>query len=388
MRNRKTPHPLPYPCYTIPVLILVTLGLADTAYLALSHYRNYTDISYSSFCAISKAVNCDTVSQSPWSILLDIPVAIWGFFGYLLFGILALAARKNTPEKIPLWSLLFILGLLYSGTAVYFGYISATRIHSYCILCLLSYGISFTLLLYAWIIRRRFDKDSLQKSLAKALSTLPGNPLLKIGLPLLVIAFIGVKTALPHYWTYTFPPLSETIHTGMTEDFHPWIGAENPRLTIEEYSDYQCFQCYKMHFMLRRLIAGYPDRIRLIHRQYPMDHKENEIVVPTRFHVGAGKMARIAIYAATQGKFWQANDLLFELGRDKETFNTRMIAEKTGLSAGVLSMATRDKNIGLLLRRDILEGMKLGITGTPSFVINGQLYKGSIPAEILKEALR
>ncbi len=347
MQNKRSKQALPYQYYFIPVLLLVLLGLADTAYLAISHYRNYTDISYSSFCALSKAINCDTVSQSPWSILFGLPVAIWGFIGYLLYGILLIAAGKNTTEKIPFWSLLFILGVLYSTAAVYFGYISATKIHSYCILCIVSYGISFSLLLYTWIIRRRFDDDSLLSSLSKAFLHGKKNTFLKIALPVLAILILGIKFSLPQYWNYSISPLTPNLATGMTKDFNPWIGAEDPVLTIEEYSDYQCFQCYKMHFMLRRLIAQHPDKIRLIHHHFPMDHTVNEIVVPTPFHIGAGKMAMMAIYAASRGKFWQTNDALFKLGRNKEPFNTKTLADLTGLPAGEFSMATRNKNIRL-----------------------------------------
>ena len=49
--------PLPYHYYAIPVFILLLLGLADTGYLIYSHYHNYTDISFSSFCSLTKAIN-------------------------------------------------------------------------------------------------------------------------------------------------------------------------------------------------------------------------------------------------------------------------------------------------------------------------------------------
>jgi uncharacterized membrane protein/protein-disulfide isomerase len=388
MQKNRSPHPLPYRYYYIPTLLLVLVGMMDTTYLAISHYKNYTDISYSSFCALSRAINCDTVSQSPWSILLGLPVAIWGLFGYAVFGIILFAAHNNKPEKISLWSLLFLLGLLYSAAAIYFGYISATKIHSYCILCILSYGISFSLLVYAWIIRRRFDKHDFVKSLGTALPYLSRNIFLRTALIILVFLGIGTKILLPQYWSYTLADPDHTIATGMTKDFHPWIGAQDPILTIEEYSDYQCFQCYKMHFILRQLIARYPDRIRLIHHHYPMDNSVNNIIVPTPFHVGSGKMAMMAIYASLKGKFWETNDVLFEMGRTKKPFNTKILAEKTGLPSGELAMATKDKRIMLLLRKDILAGMKLKIMGTPSFVINNQVYAGVIPASILEDAIK
>ncbi|MCI5207241.1 MAG: hypothetical protein D3910_00245, partial [Candidatus Electrothrix sp. ATG2] len=130
---------LPYHVYTIPILFLAAVGIAASAYLALSHYRNYTDIGYSSFCALSQSINCDTVSQSPWSILFGLPVALWGILGYTAFFLLSLPAQTNTKERRPLWDLLFILSLLFSLFALYFGYITATKIGSYCIVCLLTY---------------------------------------------------------------------------------------------------------------------------------------------------------------------------------------------------------------------------------------------------------
>ena len=388
MRINTSSGPLPYKYYYFPVLLLVLLGLTDTLYLALSHYRNYTDITYSSFCAISKAINCDTVSQSPWSILFGMPVALWGFFGYLLYGTILMAARKKTQQQLSLWSLLFLLGFLFSLAAVYFGYVSGTKIHSYCILCILSYAISFALLIYSWLIRRRFDNRPFLTSLAQSFSFILGNRFLKITLPILIALFIGIKISLPHYWTYTLPAVSDKISTGLTEDLSPWIGAEQPTLTTAEYSDYQCFQCYQMHFMLRRLISQYPTKIRLIHRHYPMDNAVNEIIVPTPFHVGSGKMAMMAIYASFKNKFWQANDALFQLGQQKKPFNTKTLSQETGILPGELAMATRNPKIRLLLQRDIRKGMLLHITGTPTFVINNQTYQGSIPAEILEKAIQ
>jgi protein-disulfide isomerase/uncharacterized membrane protein len=382
--------PLPYNYYYYPVILLVILGLADTTYLAVSHYRNYTDITYSSFCALSKAINCDTVSQSPWSILFGLPVALWGALGYFVYGLLLILVRKNTPAQTPLWNLLFILGLLLSSASVWFGYISASKIHSYCIMCIFSYTINFILLLYAWIICRRFNKTSPLLETIKACKALAKNTMIQVASLCLIVTLVGLIYFIPHYWTFTFPEASSNIPSGLTKEWHPWIGSEDPLVTIEEYSDYQCFQCNKMHFLLRRMVAEHPEKIRLIHHHFPMDHTVNEIIVPTPFHIGSGKMALLAIYAASQDKFWQMNDLLFALGQSKEPFNTKTLAEKTELSAGALSRATNTSGskVRLFLQNEIRQAMKLGITGTPSFVINDKVYTGSIPVEILEDILK
>lgn len=143
-----------------------------------------------------------------------------------------------------------------------------------------------------------------------------------------------------------------------------------------------------MHQFLRNFIAEHPDTIRLVHHHYPMDHEFNNIVVPEPFHIGSGKMAMIAIYAASKNRFWKMNDALYAVGREKQAFNTRFLAEQTGFSAGELAAASQHPQIREALLYDIRQGMKLHITGTPSYVIDGQVYTGSIPAELLQKGIR
>jgi hypothetical protein len=61
-KQKEQIQPLAYFWYVIPVAIIALIGLFDSLYLSISHYRNYVDIGYQSFCAISKAINCDTVA--------------------------------------------------------------------------------------------------------------------------------------------------------------------------------------------------------------------------------------------------------------------------------------------------------------------------------------
>jgi uncharacterized membrane protein/protein-disulfide isomerase len=384
----RRPPPLPYHYYVLPVLFLLILGLADTGYLAWAHYKNYTDLTFSSFCALSPSVNCDTVSQSLWSILLGLPLAYWGFFAYGLFLLLFLATWGQTSGSKQLWSFLCLLGLLYAVAAVSFGYISATKIKAHCILCLASHTISFTLLFSSWIILRRFLVGSFSTALKDGLRYIFHSQPLKIGLLSIFLGILCTKIFLPPYWQYTLPPLAHTIPNGLTEEGHPWIGAENPAITIHEYADYQCFQCGKMHQFLRQLIAEHPGKIKLVHHHYPMDHEFNAIIVPEPFHIGAGKMAMIGIYAASKNKFWEMNDALYALGRQKEPFNTKTLAETTGFSSGELAAATRHPKIREALLYDIRQGMKLEIVGTPTFVVDGNVYPGVLPANILKQIMQ
>jgi protein-disulfide isomerase/uncharacterized membrane protein len=376
--------PLPFPVYFWPVVMLTISGMADSIYLSISHYRVYTDIGYASFCAISKAINCDTVSQSPTSILWGAPVPIWGVFGYACVLLLLPLAGSKEAQHVRIWSLLLGVFLCFSLYSITLGLISALVIHSYCLMCIVSYGINFVLLFYTWLIRRRFGENGWLSGLFQDVHFLWHQkriPLIGIILTSGAV-FLAMISCFPDYWNISPPPFSQSVSTGVTDDGHPWIGAEYPILEITEFTDYQCFQCKKMHFFLRRMIDAHPNKVRLIHRHYPMDHKVNPIVKEP-FHVGSAAMSLVSIYAQTHGKFWEMNDILFNTNLHQEALNTKSLMKQAGIDIGEKAPNIYDPQIQIRLLNDIREGIKLGITGTPAYVIDGQIYLGQIPPEIL-----
>jgi len=379
---------LPYSVYFYTALLLGVSGLLISAYLSFSHYWVYTDIGYRSFCAITRSINCDTVSQSPYSILWGIPVPLWGLFAYAFLLLMLYFSTFSPTQPKRLWSIIQLVAITYVLMSLFFAYLSTYYIRSYCILCIAIYAINLLVLFYTRVIRRRFDIDTFFQALKKDFQFIASfkKKAFSLIFPLLAFAFL-IWVFLPAYWKIPAPPLSEDISTGVTQEGHPWIGSMRPELTIVEFSDYQCFQCNKMHHFIRTLIQENADKIRLVHRHFPMDHRFNPLLKEP-FHVGSGEMALMAIYAATQNKFWPVNDLLFEIGRQKRTFNTKEIGEKTDLDFRALAQARKDPAILIRLQRDIIDGIKLGIQGTPAFLIDGKVYTGQIPSEIIENALK
>jgi uncharacterized membrane protein/protein-disulfide isomerase len=379
---------LPFPVYFWTIAVLGLAGVADSIYLSISHYKVHVDMSYKSFCALSQAINCDTVSQSPYSVFLGLPVAVWGIIGYTFFLLFMPLALSRDAQKDRLWPTLFFLSLCFCIYSVILAFLSTHKIHSYCIMCIVSYAINLMLLFYVWIVRRRFSQSGIMQGLKQDFIFLweKNKKVLLIFIPF-IIGVLLTHSLFPNYWEFEPPSLRADIPKGITEDGHPWIGAENPKLTVIEFTDYQCFQCKKMHFYLRSLIAGHPDKIRLVHRHFPMDHKFNPTIVPEPFHEGAGEMALLAIYAGVKGKFWEMNDLLFELGTQGKDISINFLAQKTGLNPEGLSMARYNRRAKRWLTADIWKGMKLRVLGTPGYLINGEVYQGYIPPEIIKKAI-
>jgi protein-disulfide isomerase len=255
-------------------------------------------------------------------------------------------------------------------------------------MCIVSYAVNFLLLYYVWIIRKRFADESVFSALRHDLVYLWANKKRwAVSLLPMLIIMVCLPFVFPPYWQLKAPQPSAEVAIGITPDGHPWIGAENPELTIIEYTDYQCFQCKKMHFFLRNIVNAHFDKIRLEHRHFPMDHQVNPIVKKP-FHVGSGAMALISIYAASRNKFWPVNDYLFNAERKHSQIDLREISKKFDLNAKEMAVALKHRGIRNILMDDIRQGMKLGITGTPGYVIDGELHLARIPPEILKEYIQ
>ena len=387
-RTKKPVKALPFRVYFAITILLALTGLFTSIYLSISHYRVYTDFGYKSFCAISKAINCDTVSQSSYSLFLDVPVPVWGIIGYTFVLMMLLCAKPKESSNQRMWALIFWIALVFSVYSVILALISNYLIRSYCIMCILTYAVNLSLLWYAWLIHKRFSNAGILEDTKYDIINLKENP---SKIYLLVLPFLIIVSAsaffFPRYWEFDPPPLPVDIHSGVTHEGHPWVGAENPVLTISEFTDYQCFQCRKLHFFLRQLVADNSKKVKLIHRHFPMDHEVNSLVKQP-FHVGSGAMALLAIYATGEGSFWRMNDLLFENARDRSELGIRNLAADTGLDFKKLKGALHDPNIRHKLNQDIWAGLKLGISGTPAFVIDGKVYLGQIPAEIIQKALK
>ena len=387
MKTKRQTRPLPFWAYFSTIAALVSVGFIDSMYLAWSHYRNYTDMTYQSFCAISKAINCDTVSQSPYSIFLGVPLAVWGLIGYGLLMLMLVLAWRTRDQKKCMWTLVFFISMVFSLISIALAIVSAIYIHSYCILCVLSFGVNFLLLYFSWIIRKRFGAVSFFGDLKSDLNELWIHKKTSgwLLIPFCCLVTLGA-VFFPRYWEFKTPHSYQSISVGITEDGHPWIGAKEPVLEITEFTDYLCFQCKKTHYYLRQIIMDNPDKIRLIHRHYPLDDKYN-FAVKESVHKGSGDFALLAIYAATKGKFWEMNDLLFGLEIKDGSVSVKELADKVGLDGKDMSLGFRSQPTLDALRKDLWDGYQLGITGTPTFLIEGELYVGEIPSEIINKAI-
>lgn len=160
-------------------------------------------------------------------------------------------------------------------------------------------------------------------------------------------------------------------------------GLPTAPVTLIEFADFQCPHCADFASgTLKRLEREYvaTGKVRVIFRQFPVLGQESLWAA-----IGAE-------CAAKQGKFWDFHDLLFRVRRGVDTgafLPARLLsyARELGLDQEAFRGCLQSEQVVKEIREDVQEGVKYGVEGTPSFVINGRLIVGNQPYEVFKEAI-
>lgn len=147
-------------------------------------------------------------------------------------------------------------------------------------------------------------------------------------------------------------------------------GPANAPVTVEEFSDFQCPTCARMHPVVKQLMAKYPQQVRVVFRHYPL----------ATIHAYARESARAAEAAGMQGKFWEMADLLYEKQAEwskaapaRPYFVT--YAQQLGLDAARFQQDIDSAGVVMRVGNDERRASARRFQGTPTFVINGRELK-------------
>jgi len=149
-------------------------------------------------------------------------------------------------------------------------------------------------------------------------------------------------------------------------------GSAQAKVTIVEWSDFQCPACRQAESALKQILADYPQEVRLVYRHFPL----------TQIHKQAMAAAELAEAAAAADKFWQMHNLLFER-QDDWTENGEKFNEyrrELGIS--------EEGNYKDLVQQDMRDGRNLGINATPTFFVNGRKANVVKLRAVIEEELR
>jgi len=170
--------------------------------------------------------------------------------------------------------------------------------------------------------------------------------------------------------------LMEAPKVDVSVDDDPMKGSKNASVTIIEFTDYQCPFCGKARPVVKELIAEYGDKIHYVLRDFPLD-----------FHPYAKKAAEAADCAGDQGKYWEYSDILWENQGALQIPDLKKYAGSIKLDQKKFDDCLDQGKFAPEVEKDAADGAKAGVSGTPSFFINGQAVTGALPIEKFKEII-
>lgn len=166
------------------------------------------------------------------------------------------------------------------------------------------------------------------------------------------------------------------------EDTDPYIGAEDAPVTIIEFSAYGCPYCREYHQnTLEPLLEEYGDVIKYVYRDYPVVNREK-----------SESAALAANCALEQGKFWEYHDQLYANQDILDNDYYHELADELNLNMQAFSICVEEKRYANEVENDHVDALTTGMTGTPSFLINGRRVSGAMPfhffERIIEEELK
>lgn len=159
------------------------------------------------------------------------------------------------------------------------------------------------------------------------------------------------------------------VKQNVAEKGNPSLGPEKAKVTIIEFSDFECPYCKRSQATTKQLREQYKDKIRWVFRDYPLPFHRNAMFA----HIAAN-------CAIEQNKYWEYFNLLFENSENLVKENVILLAEKAGLEKTKFNACLADSGkISAEIEADVADGQAVGVNGTPAFFINGIFVEGAQP---------
>ena len=163
------------------------------------------------------------------------------------------------------------------------------------------------------------------------------------------------------------------------EDSPVFGNTKDPKLTIVEFTEFQCPYCSRIAPTMKELNNKYPDKIKFVYKHFPLS-----------FHANAQAAAAASIAAHKQGKFWEFRYALAPHSRELSDSMYVAVAKEIGLDIEKFKKdMVLDSAMEARIDKDFQLGVKVGVQGTPNFYINGKRqdrFSPDLVEKMLKEA--
>jgi uncharacterized membrane protein len=383
--------------YRIGLVFFSLLGLGASIAALYVHYRLMVDPNYSSFCDVSATVSCEQVLESAYGRILGIPVAAGGaIWSGLVFLLSIYGMRKTASDSAHRAAgYVFVLATIGLAAVFYFAYTSFFVLRQACPLCMTMYvSVVATFLISA---AAAGSLKELPGRIGSDLAALRTSPTAATLAAVWIVASLGLIVFFPHEQTVSAQAAeqeaapTETLDKNQLTEWQQWLDRQTPvsepavlpsgpvKVLVVKFNDFQCPACRQAYFAYRGIFEKYE-------KQYPQAFKFENRDYPLESECGMGGQHQFACEAAV------AVRLAKEKGKNAELENWLFTTQdefsrehaKQGLQqfAGIKpeEYESRYTSVSKEIREDAALGSKLGVTGTPTFFINGVKVPSLRPA--------
>ena len=170
-------------------------------------------------------------------------------------------------------------------------------------------------------------------------------------------------------------PSAPAQRVAISVDDDPALGPKDAKVTVIEFGDYQCPFCKRFHEgAWQQLKVNYVDtnKVRFVYRDFPLG-----------FHQNAQKASEASQCANDQGKFWEYHEILYTKGQGDgsglDDVSLKQYAVDLKLETGIFNNCLDSGKHKDEVQKDMADGAAAGVSGTPSFFINGRQLVGAQP---------
>jgi protein-disulfide isomerase len=171
-------------------------------------------------------------------------------------------------------------------------------------------------------------------------------------------------------------PISADLAQRQAAGDSPGFGPKDAKLTVVEYSDFQCPFCGRAASAVGKLKEKYGQKVRFVFRQFPLS-----------MHPEAGLAAEASLAAHAQGKFWPFHDLLFEHQRELSRASLEKYAQQAGLDMAKFKKALDEHTFAEAVKADQKLGAEGKVSGTPSIFVGTERVGNATDFDAIAQAI-
>jgi protein-disulfide isomerase len=156
----------------------------------------------------------------------------------------------------------------------------------------------------------------------------------------------------------------------------PSKGAKNAKVTVVEFTEFQCPFCKRASNNLSTLAKDFGDKVKVVFKHFPLS-----------FHERAHISAQASMCMHDQGKFWEYHDVLFENNHALQDTDLKRYAKQLNADMKQFEECLASGKHKAKVDKDFADAQKYGVSGAPTYFINGVAIVGAVPYTEIKQAV-